>query len=130
MPSVSSCRIASSVGKVSHHPGGWGGGDWDDKTKPEMPNSWDRTYLPAGDWQHPRGAMHGLAHGEIRKNAKDMDVFQSKPGADSIYPDGLITDEPALARSVLRQRAGLNPGERLLIELAAVLGKDTGSREQ
>lgn len=84
---------AVSVGKVSHHPGGWGGGDWDDKTKLEMPNSWDRTYLPAGDWQHPRGAMHGLAHGEIRKNAKDMDVFQSKPGADSIYPDGLITEE-------------------------------------
>jgi iduronate 2-sulfatase len=82
-----------SVGKVSHHPGGRGGTDWDDNQQPEMPNSWDRHLLPAGDWQHPRGSMHGLAHGEIREQAGDMDVFQSVKGPDSIYPDGLITDE-------------------------------------
>ncbi len=82
-----------SVGKVSHHPGGRGGADWDDDDQPEMPMSWDRHLLPAGPWQHPRGAMHGLAHGEIRGNAKAMDVFQAVEGTDSIYPDGLITDE-------------------------------------
>ncbi|QDV46950.1 Arylsulfatase [Stieleria neptunia] len=82
-----------SVGKVSHHPGGRGGSDWDDEAMPEMPNAWDRHLLPAGDWQHPRGWMHGLAHGEIRKNAKEMDVFQSAEGDDSIYPDGISVDE-------------------------------------
>ena len=82
-----------SVGKVSHHPGGRGGSDWDDGAKIEMPNAWDRHLMPCGDWQHPRGAMHGLAHGEIRIKAGDMDLFQSAEGADSIYPDGLITDE-------------------------------------
>ena len=82
-----------SVGKVSHHPGGRGGADWDDDTKHEMPNSWDRHLLPAGPWQHPRGSMHGLANGEIRANAKAMDLFQAVEGPDSIYPDGLITDE-------------------------------------
>ncbi len=82
-----------SVGKVSHHPGGRGGNDWDDDGTLEMPNSWDRHLLPAGAWQHPRGSMHGLANGEIRKNAKEMDVFQSVEGADEIYPDGLIVDE-------------------------------------
>ncbi len=82
-----------SVGKVSHHPGGRGGRDWDDDAQPEMPGAWDRHLLPAGAWQHPRGAMHGLAHGEIRNNAKDMDVYQAKPGGDEIYPDGLIVDE-------------------------------------
>ncbi|QDV88049.1 sulfatase [Stieleria magnilauensis] len=82
-----------SVGKVSHHPGGRGGSDWDDEAMPEMPNSWDRHLLPAGPWQHPRGWMHGLAHGEIRKNAKEMDVFQSVDGDDSIYPDGISVDE-------------------------------------
>ncbi len=82
-----------SVGKVSHHPGGRGGSDWDDDSQPEMPLSWDRHLLPAGPWQHPRGAMHGLAHGEIRVKAGEMDVFQSVEGPDSIYPDGLITDE-------------------------------------
>ncbi len=82
-----------SVGKVSHHPGGRGGSDWDDEAIPEMPNSWDRHLLPAGDWQHPRGWMHGLAHGEIRGNAKQMDVFQSAEGDDSIYPDGGSVEE-------------------------------------
>lgn len=82
-----------SVGKVSHHPGGRGGSDWDDNDILEMPNSWDRHLLPAGAWEHPRGSMHGLANGEIRKNAKEMDVFQSVEGGDEIYPDGLIVDE-------------------------------------
>ena len=82
-----------SVGKVSHHPGGRGGADWNDDTQPEMPDSWDRHLLPAGRWQHPRGWMHGLANGEIRRNAKDMDVFQAFDGPDSAYPDGLSVDE-------------------------------------
>ena len=78
-----------SVGKVSHHPGGRGGSDWNDDNHPEMPNSWDRHLLPAGPWQHPRGWMHGLANGEIRGNAGQMDVFQALEGPDSIYPDGV-----------------------------------------
>ncbi|QDT15719.1 sulfatase [Alienimonas californiensis] len=82
-----------SVGKVSHHPGGRGGGNWDDDAQPEMPDSWDRHLMPTGPWQHPRGAMHGLANGEIRTNAKGMAVVQSTPGPDTTYPDGLITDE-------------------------------------
>ena len=86
-----------SVGKVSHHPGGRGGKDWDDDAQPEMPDSWDRHLLPAGDWQHPRGWMHGLANGEIRGDANRMDVFQALDGPDSIYPDGVSTNE-ALAQ--------------------------------
>jgi len=82
-----------SVGKVSHHPGGRGGPDWNDEAIPEMPNSWDRHLLPAGPWQHPRGWMHGLANGEIRGNAKSMDVFQSFDGPDSSYPDGTTIPE-------------------------------------
>jgi iduronate 2-sulfatase len=82
-----------SVGKVSHHPGGRGGPNWDDEKILEMPNSWDRHLLPAGDWKHPRGWMHGLANGEIRANAKDMDVFQALEGPDDIYPDGISTTE-------------------------------------
>lgn len=82
-----------SVGKVSHHPGGRGGPDWDDESLPEMPDSWDRHLLPAGAWQHPRGWMHGLANGEIRRKAKEMDVFQSFPGDDSTYPDGTTIPE-------------------------------------
>lgn len=82
-----------SVGKVSHHPGGWGGEDWDDLTQIEMPGAWTRQLLPSGPWQHPRGWMHGLANGEIREKAGDMDLFQSEEGPDSIYPDGISVDE-------------------------------------
>lgn len=91
-----------SVGKVSHHPGGRGGSDWDDDSNPEMPFSWDRHLMPCGPWQHPRGAMHGLAHGEIRKNAKEMAVYQSEEGDDEIYPDGLILNQ---AKAELKQLA-------------------------
>ncbi|MFY0606482.1 MAG: sulfatase [Cyclobacteriaceae bacterium] len=82
-----------SVGKVSHHPGGRGGKNWDDSTKIEMPNAWDRHLMPVAEWQHPRGMMHGLANGEIRITRGDMDVFQTVEGDDNIYPDGAIADE-------------------------------------
>ncbi len=95
-----------SVGKVSHHPGGRGGKDWDSDQDLEMPHSWDRHLLPAGPWQHPRGAMHGLANGEIRVKAGEMALFQSVDGPDSIYPDGLIVDES------LRQLESLAKGAR------------------
>ncbi|WP_424316198.1 sulfatase [Haloferula sp.] len=82
-----------SIGKVSHHPGGWGGEDWDDKTSLEMPDSWSRQLMPTGPWKHPRGAMHGLANGEIRgKKKHTMALYQSHDGPDTSYPDGLITD--------------------------------------
>ncbi|WP_248722416.1 sulfatase [Seonamhaeicola sp. ML3] len=82
-----------SVGKVSHHPGGRGGKNWNDSTKIEMPNAWDKHLMPVAEWEHPRGMMHGLAHGEIREKAGNMDVFQSVEGDDYTYPDGAIADE-------------------------------------
>lgn len=82
-----------SVGKVSHHPGGRGGKNWNDSTIIEMPKAWDKHLMPVREWQHPRGAMHGLANGEIRIKAEEMDVYQSVEGEDSIYPDGAIAEE-------------------------------------
>ena len=82
-----------SVGKVSHHPGGRGGKDWNDDKQPEMPKSWDRHLLPAGAWKHPRGWMHGLANGEIRVKAGEMDVYQAVKGPDTTYPDGISINE-------------------------------------
>lgn len=82
-----------SVGKISHHPGGRGGDNWDDDEILEMPGAWDKHISPIGNWEHPRGIMHGLANGEIRLKPSDMDVFQAKEGADNIYPDGITADE-------------------------------------
>ena len=81
----------SSIGKVSHYPGGLGGADWNDPSQIEMPQAWDSSMMPSGAWKHPRGIMHGLANGEIRKKAGDMDLFQAAEGDDSTYTDGLIT---------------------------------------
>lgn len=81
-----------SIGKVSHHPGGRYGKDWNDPNSIEMPGAWDRHGTPVGSWKHPEGVMHGLANGQIRKSAADMDLFESFDGPDTAYPDGLTTD--------------------------------------
>jgi glycerophosphoryl diester phosphodiesterase len=44
--------------------------------------------------------------------------------------DGLLTDKPALARSVLEQRAQMSVPERLVLELAGVLGRVPETGEQ
>ncbi|TQO38988.1 iduronate 2-sulfatase [Arenibacter algicola] len=81
-----------SVGKVSHHPGGRGGDDWNEDGIPEMPNAWDRHLMPVAEWQHPRGAMHGLAYGKIR-TANERDVMETVDDDDKSYPDGHIAEE-------------------------------------
>lgn len=82
-----------SVGKVSHHPGGLGGADWNDEQIIEIPNAWHRSIMPVGAWKHPRGAMHGLSDGAIRsREKKTMDVYEAADGEVSKYPDDLITD--------------------------------------
>ncbi len=83
-----------SVGKVSHHPGGLGGMDWNDEQVIEMPNAWHRNLMPVGPWQHPRGAMHGLANGSIRSKEKGtMDVYEAAPDTSDTYPDDLIIEQ-------------------------------------
>ncbi|MEM1443423.1 MAG: sulfatase [Verrucomicrobiota bacterium] len=109
--------ITVSVGKVSHHPGGLGGPDWNDPSIIEMPGAWVRHPMPVGDWQHPRGAMHGLAFGEIRKDAKDMDLFQLEEGYDYIYPDGLITDT---ALEELNELAAANETEPFFLAVGII----------
>jgi iduronate 2-sulfatase len=49
--------------------------------------------MPVGEWQHPRGAMHGLSHGQIRQGSSAYPVFEAVAGPNSIYPDGLIAEE-------------------------------------
>lgn len=86
-----------SVGKVSHHPGGLGGADWNDEMVIEMPNAWHRSLMPVGDWQHPRGAMHGLKNGKVRSMEKGtMPIYEAAMKEGDTYPDDLIT-ERALA---------------------------------
>jgi len=81
-----------AVGKISHHPGGLAGTNWQDPAAVEMPAAWDRQPLDCGPWQHPEGLMHGLANGAIRGNDKAYPAVQAVEGGAEIYPDGLITN--------------------------------------
>jgi glycerophosphoryl diester phosphodiesterase len=46
----------------------------------------------------------------------------------SLGVDGVITDEPALAREVMAERADLNPAERLLMQTAVLFGRPVPQR--
>ena len=46
----------------------------------------------------------------------------------SLGVDGIITDEPALAREVISERADLNPAERLLLHTALLFGQPEPQR--
>ncbi len=47
----------------------------------------------------------------------------------SMGVDGVITDEPALARDILGQRAQLNSAERLLLSVATLFGKPAVAKQ-
>ncbi|WP_282112068.1 sulfatase [Maribacter stanieri] len=81
-----------SVGKVSHHPGGRGGDNWDDSNISEMPNAWDKHIMPVAEWESPKGAMHGLANGKVR-TPDNRDIIEAVDGNDKSYPDGHIAEE-------------------------------------
>ncbi|MFY0714923.1 sulfatase [Seonamhaeicola sp. NFXS20] len=97
--------ITVSVGKVSHHPGGRGGENWDEDSQPEMPDAWSQHIMPVGAWKTPKGTMHGLANGKIR-TTKSRDVLETVEGPDTLYPDGLIADEG------MKQLEALASGEK------------------
>ena len=47
----------------------------------------------------------------------------------SLGVDAIITDEPALARNIMQQRAEMTPVERLLVSIAAQFGIVEGADE-
>jgi glycerophosphoryl diester phosphodiesterase len=73
----------------------------------------------------------GLAHRRFVRSAHAVDkevhvwTVNDAPNMSTMIGrgvDSLITDKPALARSVLEQRSEMSAPERLLLELAGVLG--------
>ena len=80
-----------------------------------------------------KNATHGFvrrAHG----SGKDVLVWTVNHPAQmsammSLGVDGIITDEPALARDIMQQRAEMTPVERLLVSTGARLGVVEGANE-
>jgi len=70
----------------------------------------------------------------LGKAGKDLYVWTINDPLDmsrmiSMGADGLITDEPALARRVLEVRAGLSTPERLILWLSEELGLELNTKE-
>jgi iduronate 2-sulfatase len=81
-----------AFGKISHHPGGLGGKEWNDPDVPEMPGAWDLSLMPTGPWGTPVKAMHGYAGGIPRTPGKTP-PSEHHQGDDLTYTDGWITRE-------------------------------------
>ncbi len=80
-----------AMGKITHHPGGLTGPDWN--TGPEeLPDSWERSWIPASPWPHAEGIMHGYANGKPRERGQDPPL-EAFDGPDSAYPDAWVADE-------------------------------------
>jgi iduronate 2-sulfatase len=80
-----------ALGKISHHPGGLTGAGWAEGPE-ELPNAWDRAWVPKSPWINPVSMMHGYANGVARIPGKSPPM-ESQEGPDSLYPDAWVADE-------------------------------------
>ncbi len=80
-----------ALGKISHHPGGLTGRNWD--TPPaELPGVWDRQWVPESPWEHARAMMHGYANGEPRRHGRSP-AIQAFDGPDEAFPDAWVASD-------------------------------------
>ncbi len=78
-----------AVGKVSHYPGGNTGKDWNDISKPEMPEAWTRSANPSGEWKNAKTLMHGYESGKGSERGVTPVIAALE---DVRYPDDAIMD--------------------------------------
>lgn len=89
-----------ALGKITHYPGGRSGKDWAEGPE-EMPDVWDRCWLPETPWKTPESIMHGYANGQRRAPGKSAPL-ESFDGPDSAYPDWWIANEAIATLQSLR----------------------------
>ncbi len=88
-----------ALGKISHHPGGLTGGDWD-RPPEEMPGVWDRHWIPDGPWEHARSIMHGYANGVPRRPGRSP-AIEAHDGPDESYPDAWVAKDAVAKLEIL-----------------------------
>lgn len=88
-----------ALGKVTHHPGGRTGHLWAEGPE-ELPDSWDRCWIPETLWGEPERMMHGYANGQPRTRGESPPI-ESFNGPDHSYPDAHIADEAVATLSEL-----------------------------
>lgn len=77
-----------AVGKLTHYPGGRTGKNWSEGPE-ELPDAWDRAWIPDGPWKNAQAIMHGYADGVARAPGKSP-PWQSHDGPDESYPDAWV----------------------------------------
>ncbi len=81
-----------ALGKITHHPGNLRGDDWNHPPE-ELPNAWDRSWVPPDTpWQTPAAMMHGYANGVARTRGQSP-AWEAYDGDDKSYPDGWVAAE-------------------------------------
>ncbi len=82
-----------ALGKITHHPGGLAGRDWADPQAVELPDAWDRSWVPDNSpWRSPKAMMHGYANGVARRPGESP-AWEAHDGDDMSYPDGWVAKE-------------------------------------
>jgi iduronate 2-sulfatase len=90
-----------ALGKITHYPGGLAGRGWANPPE-ELPNAWDRSWVPQNTpWVSPEAMMHGYAGG-VPRDRGNSPAWEAHDGDDKSYPDGWIAEE---AVEILNQLA-------------------------
>ena len=77
-----------ALGKISHHPGGLTGPNWDAPPE-ELPGVWARQWVPESPWPHAPAMMHGYANGEPRRRGQSP-AIEAFDWPDEAYPDAWV----------------------------------------
>lgn len=80
-----------SLGKITHYPGGLTGRGWAEGPE-ELPDAWDRIWVPDSPWETPQDMMHGYANGVPRERGVSS-TWESYDGPDTSYPDGWVAKD-------------------------------------
>ena len=82
-----------ALGKITHYPGGLAGRDWADPQSEELPDAWDRSWVPENTpWRSPQAMMHGYANG-VARDRGNSPAWEAHDGDDSSYPDGWVAED-------------------------------------
>ena len=77
-----------SLGKITHYPGNLTGRQWAEGPE-ELPNAWDRSWIPESPWRTAEAMMHGYANGRPRTPGKTL-PWEAFDGPDTTYPDAWV----------------------------------------
>lgn len=92
-----------ALGKIGHYPGGMTGKDWMQGPE-ELPDAWDRCWIPDAPWETAESMMHGYAHGKPRRRGESP-PWEAVQGPDEAYPDAWVASEAiATLQELSRQK--------------------------